>query len=215
MEGNQNESSQSSSSNNSFNGEFNSPNPPRTDVYPQNQPFSPYQTFSPYVPQTIPFNHGHAPQFPPQNQYQDISQLPLHRRKRKFQNISYDRLLSEEDLTSMTVEEFEDYVNELKERRTLTKTEKATLNKIKRKLKNKESARKSRLKSKEAFAQLQQELQEIKKQYDEVLRINIRLVEVANGCDRCRQKIREAQQHSTQQQSTLESQTQSNPIGGY
>ena len=101
----------------------------------------------------------------------------------------------------MTVEEFEDYVNELKERRTLNKTEKTTLNKIKRKLKNKESARKSRLKSKEAFIQLQQEVMEIKKQYDEVLRINIQLVEVANGCERCRQRIREAQQN----QSSLES----------
>ena len=210
---NKNDSSHSSS-NNSYNSEFNSPNPPRNEVYPTNQPYSPYQTFSPYVPQTMSFNQTHAPQFPSQNPYPDLSQVPLHRRKRKFQNISYDRLLSEEDLTSMTVEEFEDYVNELKERRTLSKTEKATLNKIKRKLKNKESARKSRLKSKEAFTQLQQELQEIKKQYDEVLRINIKLVEVADGCERCRQKIREAQQNGTHQ-SVMDTQTQSSQIGGY
>ncbi|KAL7717243.1 BZIP domain-containing protein [Entamoeba marina] len=164
------------------------------------QQFSPYHTFSPYIPQTVTFPNQQPPQFPnvSQPQYSDPTYTPLHRRKRKFQNITYDKLLSEEDLASMTVEEFEDYVNELKDRRTVTKAEKATLNKIKRKLKNKESARKSRQKSKEAFLGLQEQLQELRKQYDEVLRINCQLIEIADGCDRCRQRIRQVQPQRSQ-----------------
>ncbi|KAL7713172.1 BZIP domain-containing protein [Entamoeba marina] len=163
---------------------------------PPTQQFSPYASFSPYIPQAVSFSSNQQPpQFPNVSnpQYGDPTFTPLHRRKRKFQNITYDKLLSEEDLASMTVEEFEDYVNELKDRRTITKAEKATLNKIKRKLKNKESARKSRQKSKEAFLGLQEQLQELRKQYDEVLRINCQLIEIADGCDRCRQRIRQVQ----------------------
>ncbi|EAL48014.1 bZIP transcription factor domain containing protein [Entamoeba histolytica HM-1:IMSS-B] len=178
---------------------YSSPNPIRqensfsagTSQYPT------YQSFSPYIPQVVQFPPTpQQPQFPntSQPQFTDQAYTPLHRRKRKFQNITYEKLLSEEDLASMTVEEFEDYVNELKDRRTITKTEKATLNKIKRKLKNKESARKSRQKSKEAFVNLQQQLDELKKQYDDVLRINCQLIEIADGCERCRQRIRQVQQ---------------------
>ncbi|EDR24449.1 hypothetical protein EDI_160030 [Entamoeba dispar SAW760] len=178
---------------------YSSPNPIRqensfstgTSQYPT------YPSFSPYIPQVVQFTPtSQQPQFPntSQSQFSDQAYTPLHRRKRKFQNITYEKLLSEEDLASMTVEEFEDYVNELKDRRTITKTEKATLNKIKRKLKNKESARKSRQKSKEAFVTLQQQLSELKKQYDDVLRINCQLIEIADGCERCRQRIRQVQQ---------------------
>ncbi|BFU21368.1 hypothetical protein EHI8A_011660 [Entamoeba histolytica HM-1:IMSS-B] len=174
-----------------------------------NTPYSPFPSFSPYIPQSVQFPQQQPPPQFPTTQYPDQTYTPLHRRKRKFQNITYDRLLSEEDLSSMTVEEFEDYVNELKDRRTITKSEKATLNKIKRKLKNKESARKSRQKSKEAFLNLQQQLDELRKQYDDVLRINCQLIEIADGCERCRQKIRqvqnargEAQENTTQQPQT-------------
>ena len=178
---------------------YQSPNPTRSEIQFQNPTTSyhQYQSYSPYIPQTMPFqNTQPQPPFPnsQQTNFQDNNYVPLHRRKRKFQNITYDQLLSEEDLASMTVEEFEDYVNELKERRTVTKTEKATLNKIKRKLKNKESARKSRLKTKEAFQQLQQELQEIKRQYDDVLRINCQLIDIADSCEKCRTRIRQVQQ---------------------
>ena len=154
--------------------------------------FAPYQSFSPYVPQIVSAYQSQQPTFPNTAQpTADTNYTPLHRRKRKFQNITYDELLSEEDLASMTVEEFEDYVSELKDRRTVTKNEKATLNRIKRKLKNKESARKSRQKSKEAFLGLQQQLEELRKQYDDVLRINCQLIEIAQGCDRCNQRIRQ------------------------
>lgn len=162
---------------------------------PMTQPFSPYQTFSPYIPQNVS-GFSQPPQFPntSQNQYPDQTFTPLHRRKRKFQNITYDKLLSEEDLASMTVDELEDYIEELKDRRTITKDEKTVLNKIKRKLKNKESARKSRQKSKEAFETLQKQLEDLKKQYDEVLRINQQLIDTADSCSICRQKIHHVQQ---------------------
>ncbi|ELP93783.1 hypothetical protein EIN_175700 [Entamoeba invadens IP1] len=170
-------------------------------------PFTAFPTFSPYVPQSVSFPTQAPPQFPTTT-FNDQVYTPLHRRKKKFQNIDYHTLLSEDDLQSMTIEEFEDYVTELKDRRTVTKLEKATLNKIKRKLKNKESARKSRQKSKEAFVGLQQQLEELRKQYDDVLRINCQLIEIADGCERCHQRIRQVQQPVTQQ--SQQQQTQQN-----
>ncbi|ELP90715.1 hypothetical protein EIN_025140 [Entamoeba invadens IP1] len=168
---------------------------PKPDPTERAQPgnptdMSPYQSFTPYVPQNVMFK-TEPPQFP--QSYVDDIYTPIHRRKKKFQNIDYSKLLSEDDLQSMTLEEFDDYTNELKDRRTLTKNERATLNKIKRKLKNKESARKSRQKSKEAFSQLQEQLEELQKQYDDVLRINCKLVRVADECPECSKKIRQVQ----------------------
>ncbi len=88
----------------------------------------------------------------------------------------------------MSVEELNDYCEVLQEYKTLSKDERTIINRVKRKLKNKESARKSRQKIKDQHTTMQQQLDDVRMQNSHLIQLNNQLLGIIKACSQCSER---------------------------
>jgi hypothetical protein len=98
-------------------------------------------------------------------------------KKRQREDIKSDVSLSREQLLTMTSKEIEDYVNQLKTKRTLTASEEKDLKRQRRLVKNREYASQSRNRKKQYVDEIEKQLDQAKAETDAIRKQNQALVE--------------------------------------
>jgi len=118
-----------------------------------------------------------TPYSQPQAEFVQATHEPATSKKRHREDSKSEVTLSREQLLTMTSKEIEDYVSQLKTKRTLTASEEKDLKRQRRLVKNREYASQSRTRKKQYVDEIEKQLDQAKAETDVIRKQNQALME--------------------------------------